>query len=642
MVATLPGGHGGAASLKKVPQAGQPWRPPIVTPSRATVAGGDGLSCYDRPLREYGEQAGVSRRSGGSGWGGRRGLLCLLLVLAGPAAADSRVGIDIEGVSGDLRDNVEAYVGRVGSDDLASWRNTRARLYGTVQEALRAFGYYRPEVDIGNDGHTVTIRISAGAPVVVRSLNLDIRGDAATDPAFISLRENLPLRKGDVLHHGKYEALKTAVRNLGVERGYFDADWETHAVEVDPAARAADVTLVYASGARYRFGPVTFSRTTGGPADDILRPTLMRRFLTFDEGDPYDAGAVIKFRQSLLNSRFFSEVRVDPERERAVDNAVPIDVLLAAEKPNIVDIGLGYSTDVKERLTLKWQRPLINDRGHGVEVGTELSPVRSSLDAKYTVPLTHPLNDTLQYLYGVRREEVQEVVTWNTVLGVQRQIKKDSGWQRTYSLRALRDTTETPLETTKKDLVLPGIGFDRLRTRGGIDPYWGDRQFYQFEVASEQLLSDASLVSVRSGLRFLRTLAGRHQFLLRGDAGAILTENFDDVPQSMRFFAGGDQSIRGYAYKSVSPRDENGIAVGARNLLTGTLEYDYEFVPRWRMAVFTDAGNAFDSPNEPFKIGSGVGIRWVSPVGPIRLDFAWPVSETEKHLRIHFSMGPNL
>lgn len=579
----------------------------------------------------------------GKAWKIRRGLLCLLLALAAPAVlADSEVKVTVKGVSGPVLENVSAYVGRVGSDDLASWRNTRTRLYASVQEAMRAVGYYGPDVDIGQDGKGVVIVIRAGEPVRVRRLRLEFTGEAGNDPAFTSLREILPLKQGDILNHGQYEALKTAVRNMGVERGYFGADWESHAVAVDPEAHAADIDLVYASGPRYRFGPVRFLKPGGEPADDLLRPELLRRFQTFSEGDPYDAGSLIKFNRALLDSRFFSEVRLQVERDRAVDNAVPIDVVLAAEKPNNVDIGIGYSTDVKERLTLKWQRPLINDRGHGIEVGTELSPVRSSLDAKYTIPLTHPLNDTLQYLYGVRREDVQEVVTWNTVLGVQRQIKKESGWQRTYSLRALRDTTETPSVTTKQDLILPGISFDRLRSRGGVDPYWGDRQFYQFETASEQFLSDASLVYVRAGWRYLRTLAGRHQFILRGDAGTVITDSFENVPQSLRFFAGGDQSLRGYAYKSISPRDVNGIPVGARNLLTGSVEYDYEFMPRWRVGVFTDAGNAFDSPTEPAKIGSGVGIRWVSPVGPIRLDVAWPVSETEKNLRVHFSMGPNL
>ncbi|MCD6060322.1 MAG: surface antigen, partial [Moraxellaceae bacterium] len=460
-----------------------------------------------------------------------------------------------------------------------------------------------------------------------------------------ALRDTLPLKEGDLLHHGRYEQAKTAVRNLGVERGYFDATWKTHAVAVNPEARTADIELVYDSGRRYRFGRVHFTKIGADEQpQDLLRPGLLQKFLTFEEGEPYDAGALIRFNRALLDSRYFSEVRVQVERDEAVDYAIPIDVAVAGEKPNNMDIGIGYSTDVRARLTLKWQRPLLNEKGHGIEANTELSPVRSAFDAKYTVPLTHPLDDTLQYLYGVKREEVEEVVTWNTVLGVQRQIKSPGGWQRIFSLRGVRDTTEFPVTAVeiKKDLVLPGISLDRLRSRGGVDPNWGDRQYYQLEAASEELLSDASLVSLRAGLRLLRTYGGRHQFLLRGDAGTIATDNFEDVPQSMRFFAGGDQSVRGYAYKSISPRDVNGLPVGARNLLTGSVEYDYEFVPRWRVAVFTDAGNAFDSAGDPAKVGSGIGIRWVSPVGPIRLDVAWPVSETEKNLRIHFSMGPNL
>lgn len=579
---------------------------------------------------------------GGSGWAGASAgiMLAVSLLLSCPARA-ADVPVEIKGATGDLRANIEAYVGKVSEEELASWRSTRTRLHESVKEALQSMGYYGATVDISQSGDRIRIVLSLGEPVRVRRFNLVFKGDAASDSAFVSLRTTLPVREGDALHHGKYEALKTSVRNLGVERGYFNADWEVAAVAVDPVARAADIELVYASGPRYRFGPLRFIRVGGGE-QDLVRPELMQKFVTFKEGDPYDAGVLIAFNRKLLDSRYFSEVRLLVERERSVDNAVPIDVALAADKPNSVDLGIGYSTDIRARITANWRRPLINDRGHGVEVNSELSPVRSSINTKYTVPLTHPLDDTLQYLYGVRREDLEPVVTWSTVLGVQRQINRENGWQRIYSLRALRDTTERPDETIKTDLVLPGFSLDRLRTRGGVDPHWGDRQFYQIELASEEVLSDASLVWLRAGARLLRTVGGRHQFVLRADAGTMLTDDFEDVPQSMRFFAGGDQSVRGYAYKSISPVDENGIAVGARNLLSGSLEYDFEFIKRWRVAVFSDVGNAFDSSNEPFKIGSGVGIRWVSPVGPIRLDVAWPVSEAEKNLRVHFSMGSNL
>ncbi len=574
-------------------------------------------------------------------------LLGFLLLLAMPAwAADAAADVAIEvrgvGVNDAIKENIIAYIGRLTTEDMQSWRATRARINDSLHDGLQAMGYYDARHEIDRTKKAILVSITLGEPVRVSKLGLVFSGEAGNDIAFTAVREGMPLHVGDVLHHGKYEALKSTVQNLGLDRGYFDAEWVQHEVSVDPVRHTADIELVYNSGVRYRFGPVAFVKADGSE-QDLLTPGLLQRFLPFAEGDPYEASAVIKFNKVLLDSRYFSEVRVHLERDKTVDNAVPISVMLRQETPNNIDFGVGYSTDVRERLTIKARRPLLNTSGHSIEANAELSPVRSSFETKYTVPLMHPINDTLQYFYGVKREDIETVVTWNTVLGVRRQIKQDSDWQRTYSLRFNRDTTDSPFSPeVKKDLVLPGISLDRTRIKGGIDPFWGDRQFYQMEVASDQVLSDASLVSLRGGLRFLRTLADKHQFLLRGDAGTIITTRFDDVPQSMRFFAGGDQSIRGYGYKSVSPRDANGVAIGARHLLTGSAEYDYTFIPHWRAAVFTDGGSAFDSINEPFNIGSGFGVRWISPVGPIRLDFAWAVSEPNKPFRLHFSMGPNL
>lgn len=626
-----------------------------------------------------------------------------LFLPAQARAAEAEVKLTVTGASSELRDNIVSYIGKLSADDLKSWRNTRVRLNDNVREALQSMGYYRGDYQIEHSDMAVSIVVSPGQPVRVRKLLLQFRGEAGNDIAFTALREHMAINEGDVFHHGKYETLKNAVQNLASEHGYFDAEWLQHEVSVDPQAGVADIALVFDSGGRYRFGAVSFHGAKGQP-QTIVDDDLLQRFLPFVVGDPYDADKVIKLNRSLLNSRYFSDVRVRVQRDAPAADAtreqlaadklavegeaeqpagevkapaatadaepaaaaakeleVPIDIQIAADKRNNMDFGIGYSTDIKERISAKWQRPLVNTKGHGIEVNAELSPVRSTFDAKYTIPLTHPIEDILQYFYGVKREEVEDdVVNWNTVLGMQRLIKHESGWQRTYSLRWNRDTTETPIradsgvpdvlgpiigtETVKTDLVLPGVSLDRTRLKGtALDPVWGDRQFYQAEVASKNVLSDASLISLRAGMRFLRTFDGVHQIILRGDAGTVLTNDFDAVPQSMRFFAGGDQSVRGYGYKSISPRDENGVAVGARNLLTGSVEYDYEFISRWRTAIFVDSGDAFDEiGEESFKIGSGVGIRWVSPVGPIRLDFAWAVSEEDRPFRIHFSMGPNL
>lgn len=128
----------------------------------------------------------------------------------------------------------------------------------------------------------------------------------------------------------------------------------------------------------------------------------------------------------------------------------------------------------------------------------------------------------------------------------------------------------------------------------------------------------------------------------RADASTIVTENFEDVPYNLRFFAGGDQSIRGYDYKSLST-EKNGYLIGGQNLAVGSLEYNYQFIPKWRGAVFVDAGNAFDKNfNDPVKIGAGIGVRWSSPVGPIRVDVGAGVSEKNIPIRLHFFIGPQL
>jgi translocation and assembly module TamA len=147
---------------------------------------------------------------------------------------------------------------------------------------------------------------------------------------------------------------------------------------------------------------------------------------------------------------------------------------------------------------------------------------------------------------------------------------------------------------------------------------------------------------LRAGWRLLRTFADRHMLLLRTDLGTLLTSDFDSVPLNMRFYAGGDQSVRGFDYQSLSPRDATGQAVGAANLITASSEYAWRLTQRWRLAAFVDTGNAFDSLNDGLATGAGVGVRWISPVGPVRLDVAWGVSESASSPRIHFFMGPAL
>jgi translocation and assembly module TamA len=135
---------------------------------------------------------------------------------------------------------------------------------------------------------------------------------------------------------------------------------------------------------------------------------------------------------------------------------------------------------------------------------------------------------------------------------------------------------------------------------------------------------------------------GRSRLLTRLDLGATWIDQKIELPASLRFFAGGDQSIRGFEYQALGPLNANGEVVGGKQLIVGSLEYDFQVRDRWRVAVFVDSGNAFDNTSAfEFQHSAGIGIRWLSPIGQIRLDLAHPF-DAEDSFRLHITMGPDL
>ncbi len=343
--------------------------------------------------------------------------------------------------------------------------------------------------------------------------------------------------------------------------------------------------------------------------------------------------------------------------------SIPVVVTLNADHPNNVEAGIGYGTDTGPRLRTQYRRALVNDSGDSFDANAELSQNLNSLDLRYNIPMSNPLSDVVSVFGGYAEQNLNEtnglqVDTKTTTLGVQRTINPVGEWQRTYSLRYRNDELANnainvdpsllpaPFNiegaSSHQQALLAGFGLNQVISKGGINPTSGYRQYYQIDVGSRSAYSDANMIILRAGLRALQTFADNHQIVISTDVGKILTSNFNQVPYNLRFFAGGDQSIRGYDYKSLSPL-VNGYEVGGQNLIVGSLEYNYLFKPKLRGAIFVDAGNAYDNQfKTPTKIGAGIGIRYASPVGPVRVDLAAGVSETSPPIRLVFYIGAPL
>ena len=160
--------------------------------------------------------------------------------------------------------------------------------------------------------------------------------------------------------------------------------------------------------------------------------------------------------------------------------------------------------------------------------------------------------------------------------------------------------------------------------------------------ASKALLSDVNVLQTNLDARYLQTLGEKSRLVSRASLGGTWTNDFDRIPPSMRYFAGGDRTIRGYTFENIGTRDAGDNNIGGRYLAVGSLEYEYYFKPEWAAAAFVDAGDAYIH-DPKIKVGAGAGVHWQSPVGPIKLDVAHGFDKKYgDKVRLHISIGAEL
>ncbi|WP_207308750.1 autotransporter assembly complex protein TamA [Marinobacter caseinilyticus] len=566
------------------------------------------------------------------------GALWLLLLL--PLAGWGQVSVRVQGDYPALQQNAEAFIGTVEGRSADSLRRYASTATDQIKQALRALGYYRPQIQwrvIAEDMPRLELTVEPGEPVRIESRVIEIRGPAADDAEFGTVPYQR-LAVGEVLNHGDYNSVRQTISNRALRLGYFDGEFTARRLEVDPDAGTANIELIYQSGERFRLGDVSFREGHG------FEDELLHRFVTFEPGSLYHADKLARLNGDLSNSGYFSQVFIDAGPDDARGNTIPVEVRLTRRDPRSVAAGIGFSTDVGPRFRGTWTEHWVNPMGHRRGAETELSAPRQSLSAWYELPLDPPMSDSIRFTAGYQHEDIEDVESERLTLGQQWQHALDNGWQRLLSLRWEAERYQLGQQDSETSrLLLPGIGYSKLSADSPLDPTRGYRLQLDVSGAHRSALSDADILHVVGLARGLITLGDDHRFLGRVQVGGIATNQFSDVPPSLRFFAGGDQSVRGYGYETLSPEDDNGDTVGGRYLLAAGIEYQYSLSQTWRLAAFVDEGNAVNDLFDPLATGVGVGVRWVSPVGPLRLDIAKGLDpEFGGGWRLHFSMGPEL
>lgn len=572
----------------------------------------------------------------------RQSLPVLFTALLFSASSLASTSLEIDGIEKEVKDNVDAYLSSVPKTDYATTLRFQSRLQKMIVEALNALGYYHPEIDFevqqteGQDD-VLMAHIKPGPVTKLELVDIVITGEAENDPDFIRVIRESGLKQGEVLNHGKYDSLKSSLRNLALQKGYFNGSYIVNRLEVAPELNQAFVRLHYESGVRYQFGK---TRIEGSQIDENRVASLQ----PYAQGDPYLASKVGEHNQNLSNTDWFSSVFVEPDLDHLDDSReLPMKVSLSPQARNQFETGIGYSTDVGVRGTFKWKKPWINSRGHSFDSSFSISEPEQYITSRYKIPLEDVLHEYYQIQYGLKKVDNRDTQSLESNLALERHWLVDSGWHRTMFVRYLIESYEQGILDDVGQFVLPGFTFSRTRTRAkGSLITWGDKQSVTIEYGSSSLASETNVVRLLASTSWIRSAGENHRGVFRLGGGANFAEEFDKLSPSLRFFAGGDNNLRGYEYESISPRDSSGALAGAKYMTTGSIEYQYRLTGNWWGAVFIDGGDAFNYTPE-WKTGTGFGIRWVSPVGPVSLDFAWGLdSDPGEQFRVHFSLGPEL
>ena len=536
--------------------------------------------------------------------------------------------VQLSGVDGELYRNVEAHLALFREPcDAPDWKIQRlyAEAEQKIEAALEVYGHYSPEIEksLTRTGEcwTASIAVDKGPAVRLRRVDIDVRGAAADDGLFRALLARNPLQAGLQLDHVAYERYKSEIAELGRRRGYFDGEFEVNRILVVPEDLAADVTLIYDSGERYVFGSVTIEQT-------VVQPGLVERYLEFEPGQPYEARFVSQLYEALLLTGYFDALDIRTEPAKEPERVVNITIRGSESAAQTYTTGIGFGTDTGPKFRAGYNNRRLNRAGHQFEAAVRVSPVISEAGLNYRLPLAKPTAEWLNFDTGYKYEDTDTSRSKTAKFGIKRLKMRTEHWLETQFIDIGYEDFTVARDRGTSFMLVPGISWSQATNSGPPRPRRGHRINLQVSGTVEQIGSSVSFLQGQIVGKIILPLWKSARILARAEGGYTLTSNFGDMPVSLRYFAGGDVSIRGYDFESLGPLNSNGEVIGGKNLLTGSVELDQRVAEKWSVAVFADAGNAFDDfDNIDAKVGLGTGIRWYSPVGPIRLDVAVPLAD---------------
>ena len=595
----------------------------------------------------------ISEQATAAGSGLKRQAYCILLLLylllcpglTAIAGADP-IEIVIEGVDGDAHKNIlesltlpyglvkDNQVDRLWLERFVRQADQKALA------ALEPFGYYSARVVIQietpeAEKYRLRVKVDTGQPVILSDISVSVTGHGASEASLLALASAFPLQKDSVLSHPVYEQAKLALQSRAEELGYLDAEFAVHEIRIDEAARFARITLVLQTGERYFFSDVTLEGAPDYP------DAFLRHYLTFKPGDPFNYQRLAESQIQLNNSERFRRVAVMAEKQKVRDFKVPVRVSLTPAPRRSIRLGTGYGTDTGARFALRYNDMNMFHKGHELDSHLYISERLQGLATRYTIPSNRDIRTFTSLQLNLQKETITTYDSRIIALELARTHSFTRQKQGTVYIKFQQEEFTISIQDSTSRYVLPGVRFSDNYYDSLIRPSRGFRYALDLRGTHKVMGSTIELLQLIGEASHILPLPWRLSLSTSAKAGiSLFSDALDELPPSLRFFAGGDQSVRGYAYQSLGPRDALGNVVGGKHLLTGCVELYRAILEDWAVSMFYNAGNAFDSFNNLSLFqAAGVGVHYYTPVGALNLSLARQIRVDDPAFRIHFTVG---
>ncbi len=519
-----------------------------------------------------------------------------------------------------------------------------------ARELLETEGYFNPTVTVPPatleaDLPLVRVIVEPGPRAIVGALTLDAVGELQTGDGareLDSLRSRWPLPVGEAFRQGAW----TDAKNLTLARlradGYAAASWQSTKARVDAVGNRVELELVIDSGPLYRLGALRIEGLERYDDDTV------RRLANFGTGDAYREKVLLDFQERIQKVGLFEGASVELDADPATAAAAPVIVRVRELPLNQATTGIGYSANTGPRVSVEYtNRRLFGSRwvAHNkVSVG----PDQQMWEGELT---SHPLDNLYRNLVSGSatrlRADDQVLLSWNARLG---RTQDTPRIERLYFGEFAHARVDSATLTSQADAASLNYHWVYRDIDNVLLPTYGLTTSLQaalgYAKGTRSVLGDP-LESARGpfGRAYARftwyqPFGDAWYGTARVEAGQVFTHDVIGIPDTLLFRAGGDDSVRGYAYRTLGPTID-GVTISGRSLFTTSIEVARPIskrYPAYWWAAFIDAGNAADKFNEIRPAyGYGVGLRWRSPVGPLRVDLAY--GQQTKQFRTHLSVG---